>query len=727
MDYPCEDRATMAIRWAVALLAAAAVTLLAATAAAAAAAPFVTVGAKLERSAGGAVVTGRILWDASAAHRAPDHMTVGDLRLVAVSEHGHRPTLLATARYDRIARDPTQNIRLRIRGDDLHAIQPGNRVVLTASQHGVVSEGTRTARTYVTVSQLQRFGAAQDRIGRRGCSEVAIVPGAKLNRCDLVGAFLDRAQVSVRAPKATRMLLADLTGATMRGADLTGLSVAGGRLNGADATRAVLDNLSLAGAEATGLIARDATSDRLQGTAGANLYDARLTDADFRGALLNGVSLNHSHFDGTDFRDATWNSVVAETASFRGADLRGMKGVGSSVYFADFTDAKLQGAPLSASDLAWATLCHTLMPDDNPPGGDNRDCRTQTDPGPTPAANPYVIVNASLQHQPGRAVIHATIRWNATAIAFGMSAGDIRAVAIDGSTGLPTTVGSVSIPRALPTTSNYDATITEPRLLSALNRGNRAVLTATQHPPLPSRASDLTTGSYVTVRTLQSGPGRGRVGSRDCSGIVLSPESPAPAGYDFCDLPGAVLTQADLSGPMQEADLTGAEMAKARLNGIVFDGSAMGGAVATGADFNGVSMIAASAPRLTMPTTLIRGAQLRADSLDDADFKGATISDTTFAAASLRRATFSDATFDKVDLGFAQLPKAKLDRVNAVSHDRRRDRRSSLFLADLTGATLKGSQWEDDEAGERPWEWATLCDTILPADATVSGDRDCPR
>ncbi len=66
------------------------------------------------------------------------------------------------------------------------------------------------------------------------------------------------------------MLLADLTGATMRGADLTGLSVAGGRLNGADATGAVLDNLSLAGAEATGLIATDATSDRGEGTAGAN-------------------------------------------------------------------------------------------------------------------------------------------------------------------------------------------------------------------------------------------------------------------------------------------------------------------------------------------------------------------------------------------------------------------------------------------------------------------------
>jgi uncharacterized protein YjbI with pentapeptide repeats len=300
-------------------------------------------------------------------------------------------------------------------------------------------------------------------------------------------------------------------------------------------------------------------------------------------------------------------------------------------------------------------------------------------------------------------------------------------VGIDGSTGLPTTVGSVSIPRGLATTTTFDAVITEPRLLSAMNRGNRVVLTATQHPPLPGRSSDLTTGSYVTVRTLQAGPGRGRVGSRDCSDLVLSPKSPGPAGYDFCDLPGAVLTQAALSGPMREADLTGAELGDAGLNAIVFDGAAMGAAVATGADFNGVSMIDTFAPRLTMPKTLIRGGQLRAASLDNADFKGATISDTTFAATSLRRATFSDATFDKVDLAYTRLAKARLDRVGAVSPDPHRGRRSSLFLADLTGATLKGSEWDDDEAGDRPWQWATLCDTLLPAGAAVSGDRDCPR
>ena len=103
------------------------------------------------------------------------------------------------------------------------------------------------------------------------------------------------------------------------------------------------------------------------------------------------------------------------------------------------------------------------------------------------------------------------------------------------------------------------------------------------------------------------------------------------------------------------------------------------------------------------------------------------ISDTTFAAASLRRAVFSDATFDKVDLGYAGLAKAHLDHVDARTHDRVQARRSSLFLADLTGATLAGSQWDNDEAGDAPWEWATLCDTIMPAHAIASGDRDCPR
>jgi uncharacterized protein YjbI with pentapeptide repeats len=696
--------------------------------AAAQATPFVVVDATLKRTDGGALVTGEVRWDGPAATREPDFMTEGDLRLVAVSDHGHRPTVLATVPYREIATDPTQPVLLHIREADEHAIAAGNRVVLTASQHGALSPGTRTVRTYVTVDQLQPFGTKQDRIGRRDCADVAIVPGADLNECDLTGADLDRALVSVRDPAGTRMLLADLTGATMRGADLTGLSVAGGRLNGAEATDAILDNLSLAGAEATGLVARDATSDRRAEAAGANIFDARLTDADFRGAVLNGVSLNHSDLDGADFQGATWNAMQADTASFRGADLRGLQGEGASVAFADFTDAELGGSSLTETALEWATLCHTELPDGVPEALADRDCRTRTDPGPKPVDDPFVVVDASLRRAAGTATIKATVDWNEGGTGSGLSAGDIRVVAIDRATGLPTEIGSESIADDLPATTAYERTITaaDPKLLATLADGNRVVVTATQHPPLPGRARDRTAESYVTVDTVQAGPGPGRVGSRDCSDLRLTATEPPVGGYDFCDLAGAALTRADLSGPMREADLSGAELRGARLNGIDFDGAALAGADLERAQFDGAKLIAAFAPRLTMREASVNGSLLRASDLDQADFDRAALGDTTLAASSLRRATFSDATFDHVDLGYARLSGARLDGVEAESPDRRHGP-SSLFLADLRNATLAGSHWEDDEAGERPWRWATLCDTVLPAGAAISGDRDCPR
>src|SRR5262249_46472436 len=152
---------------------------------------------------------------------------------------------------------------------------------------------------------------------------------------------------------------------------------------------------------------------------------AQLTDANFSGAVLNGVSLNHSRLNHADFHGATWSSVDADTADFQGADLQGLKADASTVYFADFTEANLQGATLSGPDLEWAILCRTQMPLGKPAERENRDCHAPVDPGPVPAANPYVIVTGSLQRPPGRAVIQGTIRWNTTGIAFGMTAGDV--------------------------------------------------------------------------------------------------------------------------------------------------------------------------------------------------------------------------------------------------------------------------------------------------------------
>jgi uncharacterized protein YjbI with pentapeptide repeats len=694
--------------------------------AAATADPFVAVHAELKREAGGAVVVGHVVWDKGAAGRKPDYMSEGDLRLVAVSDHGHRPTVLGTETYDKIEGDPTQPVSIPIAAADEPAIAPGNRVVLTASQHGEVSQGTLTVKTYVTVDQLQGFGNPQDRIGRRDCSAEPIVPGANLNGCDLVGAFLERAKVSTRYPTATRMLLADLTGAQLQGANLTGLSVAGGRLNGADAAEAVFDNLSLAGAEATGLDARGATSDQREEAAGANFFDARLNDSNFHGAVLKGMSMRDSDLDGADFGNATWDAMEADTASFRGADLRGLKSHGSTVRFSDFTDTKLLGASLGAPELEWAKLCHTELPAEVPADLADRDCPSRVDPGPKPAADPFVTVEAGLERAPKQATIKGRIDWSASgAQLYGMSAGDIRVVAIDGSTGRPTTVGKVAIGSGLPASTPYEVTI-EGDDLGALNPGNRVVLTATQHRPLVEGVS--TNRSYVSVDTLQPGPGHGRVGSRDCSDLALTPTAPAPDGYDLCDLPGAVLTQAELSGPMLDVDLSGADLEEAGLGGIKFDGARLAGANLTRARLGGISLIAAFAPRLTLPETSLGGAVLRSADLDEADFEGSVISDSIFAAASLRRAKFSDAKLVHVDLAYTDLAGARLDHTTALSPDLKRPTNSSLFLADLSGATLADSHWDREESGDIPWQWATLCDTTLPADPGpgIDGNRDCP-
>jgi uncharacterized protein YjbI with pentapeptide repeats len=653
-------------------------------------------------------------------------MTEGDLRLLAVSEHGHRPTLLAATTYENLDADASRSFTLRIKRDDEDAIRDGNRVVLTASQHGSVpTGGAPTERTYVTVRQLQPFGDQQDRIGRRDCADIPITPGAHLNECDLTGADLDRAEVSQREPdeKISRMLLADLTGATMRGADLSGLSVAGGRLNGADVTNANLTNLSLAKAEATKLEARGAVSDSKGETGGGNFYDTRLTDADFHGAVLKGVSMNHADLDGVDFGDAQWTSFEAGTASFRGADLTGLHTFGTTrIPWTDFSGADLKGSGLTPTDLEWATLCRTTMPGGKPDPLEDRDCKAQQEERSKPAADPAVVVKGDLDRGKDEATVRATVSWDG-AEGGRLSAGDLRVVAIDGRTGVPTQIAAQTID-SVPGVTPYEVTITDPDKLAAMRPGNRVVLTATQHPPLPESKRITTDGSYIAVDTLQVGPGRGRVGSRDCSGVLLKRLPGAGETYDFCDLAGAVLTQAGIGGYMREADLSGADLANANLGGLVLDGSAAGGAVLSGAELGGISLIAANAPRLLVRKTRLTNAQLRGADLDEANFEASVIGGTTFATSSLRRAVFTEADFLRVDLALTNLAGAHLDGVDAGTPPE--ENPNSLFLADLTGATLADSTWADDEEGNRPWQWATLCGTAMPP-GVDGGDRDCPR
>jgi uncharacterized protein YjbI with pentapeptide repeats len=692
--------------------------------------------ATLKGGDGGATITATVTWNHAAAIDDDRLMSEGDLRAVAVSDRGHHPTVLATAVVDDLddrAAGP-QSVRMTFSGTGkLAAIRPGNRVVLTASQHMPVPAGQVSTTTYVTVAELQSYASPQNRIGSRDCSDRPIISGAVLNLCDLVGADLDRAQVSERyaagTETGTRMLLADATGATMREASLIGTSFAGGRLNGADLTQADISNVSLANAEATGLIARGAHSDPKMGTAGANLFDARLTGADFRDAVLNGVSFGESRLDVADFRGSRWNAVEAVGTDFASADLRNVISQSPALDFADLTNARLRGATFLTTDLTWSLLCRTTMPDAAMDADADRDCRSRVDPGPKPVADPLVTVDGTLRRaRNGAVTITGTVGWNAagrSAGGVGLTAGDIRVVAVDALTGTTTSIATVAL-RSLPATSHFTRTIRDPAALVALRRGNRVVLTASQHPLRTDADPSPTTASYVTVDTLQAGPGRGRVGSRDCSDVPISPGGGGALGYVFCDLVGAVLAHAELAGTLMiDADLSGADLRYAQVMGVRLDGAALGSVTAGHSRFSNVFMVQAFARGLSLPDSTITDGQMRAATLDGADFTGSRIASTTFATTSLRRSRFTGATFDGVDLGYARLALSQLDHVIAYATPTSRLRPNSLFMADLTGATLEGHDWQVDEDGNIPWAWSTLCGTTMPP-GTVE-NRDCPR
>lgn len=695
--------------------------------------PYVRVeGVRLERSGESAVVRASVIWNADGV--TDRRMIVGDLRLVAVSDEGHLPFLLDAVTQD-VSADQTRSVTFTIDDEKaLAAMRIGNRIVLTASQHERPGQVTRTTRTYVTVAEVQPHGTPRSHIGTEDCSDIAIVPGAVLYYCDLVGADLDGALVSIHDPKSddgrvdsqsTRMERADLTGATAVRSDFSGASIAGGRINGIDLRDAKLDNLSLAGTEAVEIQARGATSDKDARDSGANMFNANLRGSDLSATVFRGVSVMRARLDGADLHGATWESL-ADGATFRGADLSNTVMGASQLHFADFTDAILRGSTLNDLQLAWTWLCRTTLPEASTLDR-VRDCRAPVEPPRAPIdspdqADPYVVVDGgAVADGPGPRTVTARITWNTGSIspaAYGMSVGDLRLLAIDGTSGVPTVLDTRTLPD-LSSPTDYAMQIDDPAKLRAMSPGNRIVLTATQHPPR-ARGGKYTMRSYVTVDVLQRGAGRGRIGGLDCSRVALTMDSARP--LDFCDLAGAMLDTAALTGrSMRQVDLAGATARDSLLGGLFLDGARAGGLQASGATLSNVSALDLTGPRLDLSDSSITGSPLYPRTLDDANFARAKVIDSPLAAASLRRADFTNAKLIHPDLAYTDLRGASFVNADATQSN------PSLFLADLTRSDMSGSRWNDDESGANPMRWAVLCRTAPPTSPAVDGDRDCPR
>lgn len=285
--------------------------------------------------------------------------------MVAVNQSSHVPTVVASSTEDPIKSSEPQSITFTITSlPKVRALAPGNRVVLTATQHEPTIS-LLTPRTFVTVHQLQA-GPSRGPVGRLDCSDRPLQAGGSggvpnFDNCDFTGAVLKFALLSaVGSP--TNYWQADFSAADLRNAGLDQAALWSAWLPGADLTGAALHNVTLFNVFAPVLTVVKT------GIAGSNFFHADLTKANFSGSTISGTSFGSSKLVQASFFNATLtNTVDMAFSNQTGADLRDAQLLtGTSYLLVDWTGANLKGATIAPMQgfpqWALATLCHTTMP-----------------------------------------------------------------------------------------------------------------------------------------------------------------------------------------------------------------------------------------------------------------------------------------------------------------------------------------------------------------------------
>lgn len=215
----------------------------------------------------------------------------------------------------------------------------------------------------------------------------ARLPGTTLRWTDFSGATLTGADFSRASGKTCSFSEANLTQGRFREASLPSADFSGASLAGADFTDAQLQDASIEGAKAAGIVAERADLSRLHASAGADCSggnfrhsrapdsawsDSLLDRADFTQAVLpkadfEGASLREAVFVRADLRKARFPEAALAHArlqqchlwqsSFERADLTLADFSGSNLYEAEFWQAQTKetkklGANLKGTKLA---------------------------------------------------------------------------------------------------------------------------------------------------------------------------------------------------------------------------------------------------------------------------------------------------------------------------------------------------------------------------------------
>jgi uncharacterized protein YjbI with pentapeptide repeats len=156
----------------------------------------------------------------------------------------------------------------------------------------------------------------------------------------------------------------DLSGANLRGADLSEANLTNAKLSGADLSEANLTNANLSG-----------VSLRRANLSGVDLSGVLLLDADMSYANLSGCHLTHAKLGGADLSyvnlsgaklvGADLSCVKLLSAQLSGADLSHARLGNANLFDAKLSGADLSGAMLLGADLSSADLTSADLTDAN--------------------------------------------------------------------------------------------------------------------------------------------------------------------------------------------------------------------------------------------------------------------------------------------------------------------------------------------------------------------------
>jgi uncharacterized protein YjbI with pentapeptide repeats len=146
-----------------------------------------------------------------------------------------------------------------------------------------------------------------------------------------------------------RILLPDLIGADLIGANLLGAYLMRADLSGADLSRANLRAADLSNADLRGA-----------NLGNADIRGANLTEANFRGANLCGSNFSETYFRGADLTGANFSE-----ASFRGANLSKAELDNADITGATFSEANLSGANFCGQNLSGASFSKQSLSEAN--------------------------------------------------------------------------------------------------------------------------------------------------------------------------------------------------------------------------------------------------------------------------------------------------------------------------------------------------------------------------